>query len=296
VPEETPTSVLFADISDHTKLFVEYEAAVAARMVRTCLDLMIEAVREAQGAVVEEVGDEVLAWFDDPEKAALAASRIQVTTKTGHLRGRFPRPMRVRAAFAHGPVLRDERGIAGQTVILAHRLLEAANVGQILVDRATKDRLPPLYQTLTRPFATRVLKGLRDLIEIHELVWDVEKTQVLGPPRTVATGAAGVVLEYEGETRRVDRDHQEVVIGRDETCGLRVQGDSVSRHHVRVRWEGDKVVVEDKSTNGTAVEPDGAAARRLHRQVVPLTGSGTLRLGDPAASAAVAVVRYRSDA
>ena len=43
---ESPCSVLFVDIADHTQLYTRHGAAEAAALVRRCLDIMREVIEE----------------------------------------------------------------------------------------------------------------------------------------------------------------------------------------------------------------------------------------------------------
>ena len=66
----------------------------------------------------------------------------------------------------------------------------------------------------------------------------------------------------------------ESVIGRDRGCAVRIDADSVSRHHARLNVTGREVSIEDLgSKNGTWV-----AGERIHG-AVPLTEGTCFRLG-----------------
>ena len=68
-----------------------------------------------------------------------------------------------------------------------------------------------------------------------------------GPERPCLVVIAGAEL---GQTADLDRD--QVVLGRDDDCGLVINSDLVSRHHATVvRIEGRHAVRDENSTNGT---------------------------------------------
>jgi DNA-binding NtrC family response regulator len=69
------------------------------------------------------------------------------------------------------------------------------------------------------------------------------------------------------------RAHDELVIGRDEGCGLRLHDADVSRRHARLHRDGDAIVLSDLgSRNGTFVN----ARRIVH---APLARGDVVRLG-----------------
>jgi hypothetical protein len=65
-----------------------------------------------------------------------------------------------------------------------------------------------------------------------------------------------ILLVAEGRTpgQRVFMDQPELIIGRDEQCDLVIDDRQVSRHHARIRREGEQYALEDlDSKNGTFV-------------------------------------------
>jgi adenylate cyclase len=52
-------------------------------------------------------------------------------------------------------------------------------------------------------------------------------------------------------------DNPEVIVGRDETCDIRIMAKSVSREHCAIEQQGEELVVRDLgSSGGTFVEGD----------------------------------------
>jgi putative methionine-R-sulfoxide reductase with GAF domain len=63
----------------------------------------------------------------------------------------------------------------------------------------------------------------------------------------------------------VVREGESLVIGRDPDCGLEVDDTRVSRHHARLRWNGQGWVLDDlESKNGTSHNGEAAAAREVN--------------------------------
>lgn len=49
-------------------------------------------------------------------------------------------------------------------------------------------------------------------------------------------------------------DKSEIIVGRGKDCDLRIIADGISRQHVKISKEGDKVVIQDLgSSNGTFI-------------------------------------------
>lgn len=285
-------TVLFADISGSTRLLEERGDEAGRAILLACLELMEQAVTSVGGRVVERVGDEILVTFAKPEKAALAASTLHQRVKMAHTKGQLACPMRLRIGFEHGPITETEKAIYGATVHTAARLAALAKAGQTLTSKATLSRLPPILQRFSRFFDRVVLKGLPGEQEIHEILWSTDATtpSVSDPVRK--TRVLSVELKYGESTVRVDASHPRVEIGRDPACDLPVEGSTVSSLHARVIWDRGRVRVEDVSTNGSVLLPDGLDPVRLHHEEATLSGAGVLCLGDARKEGGAARVAY----
>ena len=72
------------------------------------------------------------------------------------------------------------------------------------------------------------------------------------------------VCDHEGKLLRAFAlgDSNEVIVGRDETCDIRIRAKSVSREHCTIEREGEDYVLRDlSSTSGTFL--DGKRVERL---------------------------------
>jgi len=291
-------TVLFADVAGSTRLYGRFGDEATKKMLRDCLDLMQSIVERSGGRVARRIGDELLCTFGNPSEAALAAMQLQSRVSDGHVDGIFPTPMRIRVGFEHGPIIEAEEALYGNVVHTAARIASLAKARQILVSAATARILNPALRVCTRFFDRAVLKGQSGEQEIHELIWSVSDSTAVGrrpaPPPSRRAGSIRFIDVAWGEERaRADADRPQVDLGRDPSCDLRVEGDSVSQLHARVFWDRGEARVEDVSTNGTLIlGPDGTS-RALHHGRASLRGEGVLVLGDAQERARCAEVRFR---
>jgi class 3 adenylate cyclase len=286
--------MLFADISGSTRLITEQGDDQAHAIMDRYLAIMAEAVRAAGGAEVERKGDEIVCSFVDPNAAAEAASSMSLLVAGASARDRLDRPMRLRIAFAHGPV-REGAGLPfGATVHLTARLAALAKAGQILTTKETLIRLDQRWQSSSRYHDRRILKGLPGEHEIHELLVVSEVTSFRREGSRASEGSGQTIeLEYRGQTYRVERMRPRLEIGRDPACDMCVEGSAVSRLHVVIEWDRGRVRLEDVSTNGTVIQCGGEAAISLLHATAPLHDEGVLRLGGEAPDDQCALVAYR---
>ena len=293
---DTAQTVLFADVVDSTGLYQTFGDDQAQATLQTCMDLMEEIAQGCGGAVRKRIGDEVLCVFPDPEKATTAAGRMHTRIGDGFGTGIFPRAMRLRIGFEHGPVVEEDGELFGSTVHTAARLAALAKAGQILTTLETIELLDPITRSTQRYYDTVQLKGQTGERVIHEMVWSHGATMLSSQvlvKRPAPAGVQSVQLRYGEKTLRLDAANPRLDIGRDEACGLRVSGDAVSRLHARIALDRGKVHVEDVSSNGSGIRPTEGEARDLHRDRVELQGSGTLRLGLHCPDEAAAFIEFR---
>jgi adenylate cyclase len=181
--QEIDVSVLFADIVQFTTLAEAMTPTEVAAMLNAFLSRMVEAVFAEHGTVDKFLGDAVLAVFGAPvgrtDHAARAVRTAQAMRRAvRHLNdeGRFPQ-LRVRYAINSGVAIagdigsdeRKEYTVLGDVVNVAARLQSVAEPDQLVVSRATVDRMQlsvavtPLGEV---PMRGRV--GTVEVLAVHE--------------------------------------------------------------------------------------------------------------------------------
>jgi adenylate cyclase len=153
--QEIDVSVLFADIVQFTSLAEAMTPTEVAAMLNAFLSRMVEAVFAEHGTVDKFLGDAVLAVFGAPvgrpDHASQAVRTAQAMRRAvRHLNdeGRFP-PLRVRYAINSGVAIagdigsneRKEYTVLGDVVNVAARLKSVADPDQLVISRATVDRM-----------------------------------------------------------------------------------------------------------------------------------------------------------
>jgi class 3 adenylate cyclase/pimeloyl-ACP methyl ester carboxylesterase len=126
-------TVLFTDIVSST----ERAAAVGDSRWKELLDAHHEIARRQisryQGQLVKSTGDGILATFDGPARAILAATAIRDAT---HRLG-----IEIRAGLHTGEIQRHADDVLGLGVHIAARVQAAAEPGEVLASRTVKDHV-----------------------------------------------------------------------------------------------------------------------------------------------------------
>ena len=279
-------AVLFADVAGSTALYEMLGDERAFALVESCLATMSACTTDTRGRVVKTIGDEVMAVFSGADDAASAAAAMQFRIE----RLGPPAGVRlgVRIGFHAGPVVERDGDVFGDSVNLASRLCDLASKGQIITDRATADRLSPLYRSSLRPLFAIPVKGKEAEVELVEVVWQVdtdERTAIVTAPGPAATGRARLELELNGVRIEMGPQRRKVTVGRDLEADFPVRNPSVSRAHAMIERRRDHFVLVDHSLNGSFVSVEGRPEMRVHHEELTLVGRGWISFGEPRAEA-----------
>ena len=289
------TTVLFADVSDSTKLYETLGDAAAHEAIERCLEKLREAAELSGGRVIKTIGDEVMVLFPRPDAAAMAAARMQAAMEELPTVGETRLGLRV--GFNAGPVIQRDNDVFGDTVNLASRLAGQAGKDQILTSAETAARLGPLFRSWIRQLYAIQVKGKSEEVTLAEIVWKVDQhaTKVAGSAPPPRSGRSVLRLKYLGRETVRRRESESITLGRDEDCGLKVTDERASRHHCTVERRTDRWVLKDHSTNGTWVTAEGEAEIVLQREEFTLGKHGWIAFGQTRTDAAEVVEYFCED-
>jgi len=128
-------AVGFADLVGFTKMANHLEERELSELIEVFTQAAADVVAEEAGRVVKMIGDEVMFASADPVVAARTALRL--VAEVGDHHGLPP----LRAGVAAGPVVLRQGDVFGRPVNLAHRLVDVARSGNVLVDEAVAGAL-----------------------------------------------------------------------------------------------------------------------------------------------------------
>lgn len=286
--EPRPCAILFVDISGSTQLYEQLGDAPALARVETCLRLLQRVVEECGGHVVKTMGDGVMADFAEAEPALHAARAMQL--RVFEQRALGGPTLGIHVGCHWGPAIASGGDLYGDAVNVVARVAGLAKVGQII---ATQDVVVRLasggLRDEIRMLDRVAVKGKREPLEIHELVWQDSGDLTMLGTRMTEERAARLRLAFGARELWFDGSGAgSFSIGRDATCDIVIDDLKASRQHARIERRRDKFVLVDHSSNGTFVEIAGEHELALRREELILRRSGRialgLRTGDPEAT------------
>jgi class 3 adenylate cyclase len=288
-------AVLFADVSDSTRLYENMGDTAAFTQVRECLQILEEAARQYNGRVVKTIGDGAMCVFATADEAAHAAITMQ-----DRIDLRPPSPgkakLTIRIGFHFGNVLREGDDVFGDTVNVAARMAGLALTGQILMTVATVATLPDALKAKTRRLDALAVKGKAEAIDVHELQWQDSDAATMMPGRS-----PGFSRLAESRLRLIHQGRDlefraAMTIGRDTNHDIVILDKMTSRNHARIEKRLNKFVLIDQSANGTYVIINGRDEIVLRREEFVLYGSGQIAFGESSKrDPSVTLVEFHSE-
>lgn len=283
--EGRPTAVLFAGLAGPK------DAQFADKEKRLLIDTLGQAVDLSGGRIVVRREGELMALFATPDAAATAAMRMHAYAETLQKQGGFG----VRIGFHSGPVKQRGDDIFGDTVNLALQLVDKAKTGQIVTSESTAASLSPAVQERLRPLGHIEPKGESKKVLVGELVWrkspgDAAPAILAAPP--VPRGA--LRLQYRKQVILRRREGDAITVGREDGCDIVIGGQAASRRHCTIERRNARFFLTDHSTNGTYIAPEKQAEAAVRTATVPLSGRGSIGIGQSCVVASD-IVSYACD-
>jgi adenylate cyclase len=286
-------AVLFADLSGSTAVYERLGDAAAKKLVDVCLMRVARCASNHQGLVIKTIGDELMLRFPSADQAAAAAILMQIDNV------KAKSPFQLRIGFHFGPVILESSDVFGDAVNTAARLSQMARDGQILTSEEAMKRFTPKHKAMTRSFDFDKLRGKSQATRILELMWEQNRdlTRVAdagstSPTQVPDTARLLRLSVNNNQERAFSAQDAPITIGRESVCAMMVASPFASRVHAHVEYRRNKFVLQDRSTNGSFVTPDGSKEVFLKTESLPLSGRGIISLGCPLLAQTGEILRY----
>ena len=290
--QKTNMAVLFADVSDSTKLYEAIGDTAAFGNVREVIGLLKGITEAHNGRVVKTIGDGLMCAFPAADGAASAAGEMhrQVARRPPMKGGT---QLTIRVGFHYGPVIQEGEDVFGDSVNVAARMSGLALAGQALTDSQTVGALSAELRESTRQINALPVKGKAEAVEVHELMWQKSSDRTIIPgrsgPVSVPSGGSSIRLAHRGQ----ERVHRETIyIGRDDSNTIVITDQMASRRHAKIELRAGRFVLVDQSSNGTFVTFSNEGEFRLCREEMILHSNGKIAFGHSASEKGAETVEF----
>ena len=179
------TTILAADIVGYSKLIGKDEEATLAQFRTIMRRFVRPTVVKHHGRLFKFIGDAVLAEFDSPQNAVLAA--VQVQSDLTVFNASIPADQKIffRMGCHWGDVTLEGEDVLGDTVNIAARLEGLADSGGLVISDTVHSSLAPIAQLTFDDMGVQSLKNISSDIQCHKACFDPAHFAVPGSGTTL---------------------------------------------------------------------------------------------------------------
>jgi len=157
-------AIMFTDIVGYTALMGRDEHR-AFELLKKNREIQRPVIEQYGGRWIKELGDGVLASFNNVSDAVHAAIKIQEQCEATH-------DFQLRIGIHQGDVVFEEDDVFGDAVNIASRIQVIANPGSIYVSESVHLNLSSLSHISTRFVKEESLKNVKEAVKIYEVIMD----------------------------------------------------------------------------------------------------------------------------
>ena len=191
-PTSGTVTLLFTDLVGSTELLAKLGEDGAERLRRDHFGLLRDVALGHAGQEVKSLGDGLMVAFGSSVDAAGCAIGIQQAV-AGYNRRTGSDLMRVRVGLNVGEPSRDEDDYFGTPVVIAKRLCDRAEGGQILASELVRMLIGGRGGFTFRPVGDLELKGLAQPVASCEIAWAPASHAGIGLPAELARDPSTLV-------------------------------------------------------------------------------------------------------
>lgn len=184
-------------------------------------------------------------------------------------------------------------------------ILPASRDHSLLLSRDLYENLTPALRDYAR-LATppSLVDAQPELKDLFELDWQAAAFHPAAAAEAPAAPAVGATDEHLLQEARLALSHGDtelqltptdcpLTLGRDKSCGLRLDGDVASRVHARIEFEAGQFYFVDDSRNGSYLLTPAGEDIFVHRERLALMGRGVISPGASLVKQTGELVHYR---
>jgi class 3 adenylate cyclase len=289
---EAERTILFADVCDSTGITEALGNVVSRSYIAEILDELGSITNGSRGTVIKTIGDEIMSAFESPMDGIAAAVDMQrAVSSRPPINGIHSR---IRIGLHSGTVLLDGGDVFGDVVNVSARVVGLAAAEQVLTTGPTIEKAGEALVP-HRSLGVHGVRGRDERLHLCEILWRGETAQMTVVAPKLDRLKAELEIRLGDQNIALKGDAKAALsLGRGAECSLVVPSSSASRAHADVLSRGGRFYLDDHSTNGTYVRPEGANEIFVHRDQVLLQGEGLIRLGEPISVKGPLDIEYRT--
>jgi len=201
VTSSSTITLLVADFAGSTRVFEAMPDDEAYLFLKEYLGRLRANIEASRGREVKSLGDGLMVAFDNAADGVACAVAMQRAIEEAHRDLESDRRLELRVGMNVGEAIRDESDYFGRPVIIAFRLSNAAEPGQILVSYLLREVVGSRGGFAFRALGQRALGGMREPMSVYEVDWRTgHGAQAAANPKA-EVGPSAPISESRAEAR-----------------------------------------------------------------------------------------------
>ncbi len=202
-------TILFTDLVSSTELLQRAGDEQAQRIFKAHHRLLSEAVQAHGGHEVKWLGDGLMVAFDSARDAAQCAIAMQQASR----RPAAGERLAIRVGLHVGEALRDESDYFGTPVVIARRLCDKADAGQIFASDLVVRLLDGRREITFDDLGALALKGIQNPVNAHEVRYEHDPLAMLAVTPFVGRADVMASLTTKLEEARAGKGSLVMLVG-----------------------------------------------------------------------------------
>ncbi len=202
-------TILFTDLVSSTELLQRAGDERAQRIFKAHHRLLSEAVQAYGGHEVKWLGDGLMVAFDSARDAAQCAIAMQQSSR----RPAAGERLQIRVGLHVGDAFKDESDYFGTSVVIARRLCDKANAGQIYASDLVVRLLDGRHEIIFDDLGALALKGIDAAVHTYEVHYEHDPLAMLAMTPFVGRDDVMASLTKKLEDARAGKGSLVMLVG-----------------------------------------------------------------------------------
>lgn len=212
-PAAAVVTLLFTDLVGSTQILQEVGDDEAERLRRLHFGLLRDVASTFSGLEVKNLGDGLMVAFPSAVNAVACAIGIQQAVHRHNARHGDNR-LQVRVGLNVGEPIRDEDDYFGTSVVVAKRLCDQADGGQILASELLRALVGSRGSFAFRSCGPLALKGIAEPLAACEIVWEPAEERQIPLPAAFLMEESAPLLGRDAQLTWLQSRWEEAAHGR----------------------------------------------------------------------------------
>jgi len=169
-------AVMFTDLKGSTSFFETYGDIEGRALIEKHNQILFPLIENFAGKVVKTIGDAIMAMFEDPEKAVLAAIEMQKSlSEYNRTLDQRHKEIHIRIGLNFGPGVVEEKDVFGDAVNVAARVEGKCEPDQILISESLYQAVRQSEDILCRFQGEVEVKGKAEPVRLYRVIYSEQQ-------------------------------------------------------------------------------------------------------------------------